>query len=142
MPGPILKNGDQLIWIFDPPLANVIGLPPTITGSGKPTVKSQKMCVESDLKKLEGEYGYTTAEFTAAGSVQMSILPNGAFKTRSAKTGQQPVMLINQASQFDLLFKVKAPASNTVPANDSPGRYYAGKLRLEPDQDSQHISSK
>lgn len=116
----ILIDGD--IAQFMPNFgAAIVGVKPgTLKGSGPATIKSKKICVDGDEKKVSVPgCTYTTPQYCipGVGTLEISALADDQKATKTQTGGK--VMLL-KGSQFTAKFSVQTPAKQPPPGPGAP----------------------
>lgn len=127
----VLIDGDTVTFVpaFGP--ANVIVQPGKIKGTGPAKLKSKKVCVAGDEKKVKVQNcAYTALDFIIPGMGTLKIEAlGGDQKAQKTKSGGKLVLLVGQ--QFTAVFEVQSPAKKQPPAPGplipDPMKKYSGQ---------------
>ncbi|MEI6334540.1 MAG: hypothetical protein WCS87_08280 [Methylococcaceae bacterium] len=116
----ILIDGDIAQFMPNFGAAIVVVQPGTLKGSGPATIKSKKICVDGDEKKVSVPgCTYTTPQYCipGVGTLEISALA-GDQKATKTKTGGKAMLL--KGSQFTAKFSVQTPAQQPPPGPGGP----------------------
>lgn len=116
----IIVDGDQVV--FQPAFgaATVIPVPGNISGSGKATFNSAKLCIEGDESTVRVEgVTYFTPVYSIPGTGTLLIdQPASDQVAKHTKTGGAKMIL--KGGNFTAKFQVQAPAMQPPPGAGSP----------------------
>ena len=113
----ILVDGDRANFNPTFGLATVVVRPGTLKASGKSTLKSKKVCIIGDQKKvIVPSCMYTTPVYPIPGTGTLKIAAlGGDQKSKKTSIAGKPVLL--KGSTFTAKFMVQNPAKQPPPAS-------------------------
>ena len=116
----VLIDGDQVMFLPSFGAAIVVTRPGKLEGSGPGTLRSKKLCVDGDEKKVEvAGCMYMTPQYSIPGTGTLKIDSlAGDQKAEKTRTGSKPVLL--KGKQFNAKFEVQSPAQQPPPGPGPP----------------------
>lgn len=130
---PVLLTGDYAN--FNPKIGDSLVITITskpFTGTAKAAFFDKKACVVGDEDSVDISCSYNTESFQTPGTGILSTLDVNQFNAKKTTMDGKPVLL--DKGEFDAVFEIISPATDTSPAkapHGGPGVKIPGKGKFE-----------